>query len=306
MVPERIYRIGTRGSPLALAQAREVRARLMRAHGLPESAFDIVVIRTTGDKIQDRPLSETGGKGLFTKEIDEALLDGRVDLAVHSAKDMPTFLPEGLVAAAFLEREDVRDAFISLKAQSLRALPEGAVVGTVSLRRQALVKRLRPDLRPVPIRGNVETRLRKLRDGEVDATLLALAGLRRLGLAEHATALLDEHEFPPACGQGAICVETRDDDLRGFVAAVGHAETEAGVAAERAFLAALDGSCRTPIAGFGRVANGRLRFRGLILKPDGSEAHEAEREGDSRDAEPLGRAAGEELRRRGGPGFFAS
>ena len=305
MIQERIYRIGTRGSPLALAQAREVRARLMRAHGLPESAFDIVVIRTTGDKIQDRPLSETGGKGLFTKEIDEALIDGRIDLAVHSAKDMPTFLPANLVAAAFLEREDVRDAFISLEAKDLRALPEGAVVGTVSLRRQALVKRLRPDVRPVPIRGNVETRLRKLRDREVDATLLALAGLKRLGLADHATALLELEDFPPACGQGAICVETREDEVRGFVAAIGHAETAAGVAAERAFLAALDGSCRTPIAGFGRVEGTRLRFRGMILKPDGSEAHETEREGDAREAEELGRAAGEDLRRRGGPGFFA-
>ena len=305
MIQERIYRIGTRGSPLALAQAREVRARLMRAHGLPESAFDIVVIRTTGDKIQDRPLSETGGKGLFTKEIDEALIDGRIDLAVHSAKDMPIFLPANLVAAAFLEREDVRDAFISLEAKDLRALPEGAVVGTVSLRRQALVKRLRPDVRPVPIRGNVETRLRKLRDREVDATLLALAGLKRLGLADHATALLELEDFPPACGQGAICVETREDEVRGFVAAIGHAETAAGVAAERAFLAALDGSCRTPIAGFGRVEGTRLRFRGMILKPDGSEAHETEREGDAREAEELGRAAGEDLRRRGGPGFFA-
>ena len=305
MVPERIYRIGTRGSPLALAQAREVRARLMHAHGLPESTFDIVVIRTTGDRIQDRPLAETGGKGLFTKEIDEALLDGRVDLAVHSAKDMPTFLPANLVAAAFLEREDVRDAFIGREAKHLRALPEGAVVGTVSLRRQALVKRLRPDLRPVPIRGNVETRLRKLREGQVDATLLALAGLNRLQLAAHATSLLDVEDFPPACGQGAICVETREDEVRGFVAAIGHVETAAGVAAERAFLAALDGSCRTPIAGFGRVEGARLRFRGMILKPDGSEAHETEREGDAREAEELGRAAGEDLRRRGGPGFFA-
>src|SRR6201991_1702392 len=207
-------RIGTRGSALALAQAHEVRRRLMAAHGLTEGEIEIVVIRTTGDRIQDRPLSEAGGKGLFTKEIEEALLAGAIDLAVHSAKDMPTLLPDGLMLAACLPREDVRDAFISRKAASLRDLPEGAVVGTASLRRQAMVKRLRPDVSVEPLRGNVETRLRKLEAGEVDATLLALAGLKRLGLADKATALLDPHEFLPAVGQGAITIEARAGDTR--------------------------------------------------------------------------------------------
>ena len=197
-------RIGTRGSPLALAQARLVRAALAAAHGWSEDAIEIVTIRTSGDRIQDRPLSEAGGKGLFTKEIEEALLGGAIELAVHSAKDMPTVLPEGLMLAACLPREDVRDAFISRKAASLRELPQGAVVGTASLRRQAQVRRLRPDLSTVVLRGNVETRLRKLDAGEVDATLLALAGLRRLGLAGEATALLDVDEFLPAVGQGAV------------------------------------------------------------------------------------------------------
>ena len=304
----RVFRIGTRGSPLALAQASEVRARLMAAHGLSEEAFEVTVIRTTGDKIQDRPLSEAGGKGLFTKEIEEALLEGRVDLAVHSSKDMPTILPRGLVLAAFLEREDVRDAFISRKADRLDALPHGAVVGTASLRRQALVKRLRPDLETVTLRGNVETRLRKLDGGEVDATLLALAGLKRLRLTEHVAALLDVEAFPPACGQGAICIETREDDAgtRALVAAVDHAETAASLAAERAFLGALEGSCRTPIAGFARIEAGRLGLRGMILRPDGSESHETRREGDPAEAAQLGADAGEELRRRGGPGFFSA
>ena len=209
-------RIGTRGSPLALAQARMVHAALA-AQGAGE--IEIVAIRTSGDRIQDRPLSEAGGKGLFTKEIEEALLAGTIDLAVHSAKDMPTLLPDGLMLAACLPREDVRDAFISRKAASLRELPQGAVVGTASLRRQAMVKRLRPDVSVVPLRGNVETRLRKLEAGEVDATLLALAGLKRLGLADKATALLDTQEFLPAVGQGAITIEARTDDARTLRAA---------------------------------------------------------------------------------------
>src|SRR5512143_4219288 len=195
-------RIGTRGSPLALVQARAVRSRLAAAAGVSEDAIELIVIRTTGDTIQDRPLAEEGGKGLFTKEIEEALLDGRVDLAVHSAKDMPTVLPEGLVLAACLEREDPRDVFISRKARSLAELPRGASLGTASLRRQALAKRARPHLRIAPLRGNVETRLRKLDAGEVDATLLALAGLKRLGLVEHATHIMSVEEFLPAVGQG--------------------------------------------------------------------------------------------------------
>src|SRR3954464_3063775 len=204
-------RIGTRGSPLALAQAKMVRDALVEQHA---GAIEIVTIRTSGDRIQDRPLSEAGGKGLFTKEIEEALLAGAIDLAVHSAKDMPTALPDGLMLAACLPREDVRDAFISRKAASLRELAQGAVIGTASLRRQAMVKRLRPDVSVVSLRGNVETRLRKLEAGEVDATLLALAGLKRLGFADKATALLDAQEFLPAVGQGAITIETRIDDAR--------------------------------------------------------------------------------------------
>ncbi|MGA7310020.1 MAG: hydroxymethylbilane synthase, partial [Pseudolabrys sp.] len=207
-------RIGTRGSPLALVQARMVRARLAAAMGMNEDGIELVVIRTSGDLIQDRSLAEEGGKGLFTKEIEEALLDGRIDLAVHSAKDMPTILPKGLVLAACLEREDPRDVFISRKARSLEELPRGASLGTASLRRQAIAKRARPDLRVMPLRGNVETRLRKLEAGEVDATLLALAGLKRLGLVEHATDIMSADEFLPAVGQGAIGIETRENDAR--------------------------------------------------------------------------------------------
>jgi hydroxymethylbilane synthase len=299
-------RVGSRGSPLALAQARQVRARLAAAHGLDEAVIEIVVIRTTGDKIQDRPLAEAGGKGLFTKEIEEALARGEIDLAVHSAKDVPTWLPDGLVLAGCLEREDVRDVFLSRKAQSVQALPHGAVVGTASLRRQALVKRLRPDLEVVPFRGNVETRLRKLDSGEVDATLLALAGLKRLGLADVATAPLPLDDFPPAVGQGAITIETRAQDkrTRDLLAAIVHPDTSTAVECERAFLAALDGSCRTPIAGLARVEGDHVRFRGLIIRPDGSESHETTREGARGDAAALGANAGQELKRRAPADFF--
>ena len=209
-----ILRLGTRGSPLALTQARMVRAALAAAHGLDPERIALEVIRTSGDRIQDRPLAEVGGKGLFTKEIEEALAAGAIDLAVHSSKDMPTVLPAGLVLSAFMEREDPRDVFISRKAKSIAELPHGATVGTASLRRQAMVKRKRPDLTIVPLRGNVETRLRKLDEGVADATLLALAGLKRLGLADAATAVLDVDEFLPAVGQGAIGIETRADDSR--------------------------------------------------------------------------------------------
>jgi hydroxymethylbilane synthase len=297
-------RIGTRGSPLALAQARMVRDALA-AQGV--GAIEIVTIRTSGDRIQDRPLAEAGGKGLFTKEIEEALLAGAIDLAVHSAKDMPTLLPEGLMLAACLPREDVRDAFISRGAPSLRELPQGAVVGTASLRRQAMVKRLRPDVSVVPLRGNVDTRLRKIEAGEVDATLLALAGLKRLGLAGKATALLDAQEFLPAVGQGAITIEVRADDAptRDMLAKIDHADTSVALACERAFLAVLDGSCRTPIAGHAILDGDALSFRGLILRPDGSEAHETSRAGGRRDAEALGADAGAELKRRAPADFFA-
>ncbi len=299
-------RIGTRGSPLALAQAEEVRARLAAAHGLDPAAVEVRVIRTSGDVIQDRPLAEVGGKGLFTKEIELALLDNEIDLAVHSAKDMETWLPPGLVAAAFLTREDVRDSFISRKARTLSDLPGGAVVGTASLRRQAIVRRLRPDVKVVALRGNVETRLRKLEAGEFDATLLALAGLRRLGMAEAASSIFSVDEFLPAVGQGAIALETRADDARtrGLVAAIGDADTMAALTAERAFLAALDGSCKTPIAGHARIAGGALSLRGLIVKPDGSAAHETTRLGAASEAAAIGRDAGAELKQRAGPGFF--
>ena len=264
------------------------------------------MIRTTGDVIQDRPLAEAGGKGLFTKEIEEALLSGSIDLAVHSAKDMPTVLPPGLVLAGFLPREDARDAFICRKADSLDALPAGAVVGTASLRRQAMVKRLRQDLDVVTLRGNVETRLRKLDAGEVDATLLAVAGLKRLGLLAAATAILDPDDFLPAVGQGAIGIETRADDdaSRTLVAAINDADTATAVAAERAFLAVLDGSCRTPIGGHARLIRGTLRFHGMIIRPDGTEAFEVFREGPRENAEQMGADAGRELKERAGAGFF--
>jgi hydroxymethylbilane synthase len=299
-------RVGTRGSPLALVQARLVRSRLAKAAGFDEGAIELVVIRTTGDAIQDRPLAEEGGKGLFTKEIEEALLDGSVDLAVHSAKDMPTVLPKGLVLAACLEREDPRDVFISPKAQALSELPHGASIGTASLRRQAIAKRARPDLRVLPLRGNVETRMRKLDSGEVDATVLALAGLKRLGLADRATAVMSADEFLPAVGQGAIGIEIREDNnrVRDILARVDHEETSTAVACERAFLGALDGSCRTPIAGHATISGDAVKFRGLIARPDGSAAHDIAGTGKRKDAANIGAEAGCELKRRAGPGFF--
>ena len=301
-------RIGSRGSPLALAQARETRARLAAAHRVAEDAIAIVTIRTSGDAIQDRPLAEVGGKGLFTKEIEQALEDGAIDLAVHSSKDMPTVLPAGLVLTACLPREDVRDVFISRKAARLADLPHGAIVGTASLRRQAMVKRLRPDIAVVNFRGNVETRLRKLDDGVVDATLLAYAGLKRLGRADAATAVLDIDDFLPAVGQGAIGIETRESDVhtRDAVAAINHPDTLVALSAERAFLAVLDGSCRTPIAGHARIENGAVSFRGMILRPDGSEALETARAGSVADAALLGRDAGRELKSRAPSDFFAA
>ena len=302
-----ILRIGTRGSPLALAQAGMVRDALAKAQGFDPARIEVQAIRTTGDRIQDRPLAEVGGKGLFAKEIEEALIENRIDLAVHSSKDMPTFLPEGLVLSTFLRREDARDAFISRKARTLSELPRGAAVGTSSPRRQALVRRMRPDLRIVDLRGNVETRLRKLEAGDADATLLALAGLKRLGLADAAATVFELDEFLPAVGQGAIGIETRADDARtrGLLAPINHADTATALACERAFLAALDGSCRTPIAGHATVADGRVNFRGMIVKPDGSEAFETSRGGSAADAERLGADAGGELKGKASPDFFA-
>jgi len=298
--------MGTRGSPLALVQARTVAAKLVAALGVNADAIEIMVIRTTGDMIQDRPLAEEGGKGLFTKEIEEALRDGRIDLAVHSAKDMPTVLPAGLMLAACLEREDPRDVFISFKAGSLADLPKAATLGTTSPRRQAIAKRARPDLRIVPTRGNVETRLRKLAAGECDATILALAGLKRLGLESHATKIMSADEFLSAAGQGAIGIEVRDNDVRTreIVARIDHADTLVAVACERAFLGVLDGSCKTPIGAHATIVGSAINFRGLVARPDGSAAHDVTGTGKRNDAIKIGSDAGRELKHRAGPGFF--
>jgi hydroxymethylbilane synthase len=304
-----LLRIGTRGSPLALAQAAEARARLAASWPelAAEGAVEITIIRTTGDAVQGRTLAAIGGKGLFTKELEEALLAGAIDLAVHSMKDVPTWLPAGLAIACLLEREDPRDAFFSRGGATLRALPAGSVVGTASLRRQAQVLHARPDLKIVPLRGNVETRLRKLQEGAVDATLLALAGLKRLGKAAAVSEILEPEAMLPAVAQGAIGIETREDAerVRAWLAPIAHPATERRVAAERAFLAALDGSCKTPIAGLAEfLDDGRLRLRGLVIRPDGGAAHATVREGAAADAEAMGHDAGEELRRTAGPGFF--
>lgn len=299
---ERLVRIGTRGSALALAQAHEVRSRLMAAHGLPETAFDIVIIKTTGDMILDRPLAEVGGKGLFTKEIEEALYEDRIDLAVHSMKDMQTALPDGLVIGATLPREDVRDAFISLKHGSFEDLPEGAVIGTSSLRRQAQIKRIRPDLRIVGFRGNVQTRLTKLRDEVAEATFLACAGLRRLGLASHITAAVPTDAMLPAVAQGAIGIEIRKDDEKTarLIAPLDDRTTSICVSAERAFLATLEGSCRTPIAGLARLEGDTLSFIGETLSPDGRRHVASRVSGPSASAADLGITAGEDILSRGG------
>lgn len=300
------FRIGTRGSPLALRQAEIVRALLAGAHHLDPARFELVALRTTGDRVLDRPLADAGGKGLFTKEIDEALLSGRIDFGVHSAKDVPTFLPAGIVLAAYPPREDPRDVLATPRATLLEHLARGAVVGTSSVRRQGLILRARPDLSVKLMRGNVETRLNKLARGEFDAAILALAGLRRLGLDHHAHTILDPSIFPPSVGQGAIAVAVRADDERmmQFVGAINHAPTAVAVSAERAFLAALDGSCRAPIAGHAEVENGRIRFSGLVIAPDGTGAAETKREGSIAEAERLGDDAGQELRARAPAGVL--
>ena len=299
-------RIGTRGSPLALVQAEETRRLLAAALELTPSQITIVPIRTTGDRITDRPISEAGGKGLFTKEIDEALLDGRIDIGVHSAKDMATRLPDGIVIAACLPRADVRDAFISSIAKSLVDLPQGAVVGTSSLRRKAMALGARPDLRVVDLRGNVETRLRKITEGQAHATILAAAGLARLGLGDHVASFLEANDWLPAPGQGTIAIAARTDDraARERLAAINHQPTELALAAERAFLAVLDGSCRTPIGGLARVEGERLTFEGIIIKLDGSTVHRTTRKGSASEAARIGADAGAELARLGGPDFF--
>ncbi|MBL6928400.1 MAG: hydroxymethylbilane synthase [Rhodospirillales bacterium] len=309
MASHPVVRIGTRGSPLALAQTHETRDRLMAADPAlaDPGALDIVVIKTTGDKVQDRALSEIGGKGLFTKEIDEAMLDGRIDLAVHSVKDVPTWLPDGIELACILPREDPRDVFLSRKADGIDGLAPGSVVGTASLRRQAQILNLRPDLKVSVFRGNVQTRMRKLDEGEVDATLLALAGLKRLGLADMATSIIDVSDILPAVGQGAVGITCRADDARArdLLAKIHDAETAACVAAERGLLEELDGSCRTPIAALATVSkDGVLALDGLLARPDGSTVLRARREGDPANGIELGRDAGRELAQRAGPGFI--
>ena len=299
MESDRPLRLGTRGSPLALAQAREIAARFAAAHPAL-AAVETVVISTSGDAILDRTLADVGGKGLFTKEIDEALLDGRIDLAVHSSKDLPTALPEGIVVAAVPERADPRDAFISLKAARLRDLPAGALVGTASLRRAAQVLGRRPDIKVTPLRGNVQTRLRRLEEGVVDATLLGAAGLVRLGLLARATALLEPDEMLPAVGQGAIAVACRANDgpMRERLAAIDHVPSHLALRAERAYLAVLDGSCRTPIAGFAVLRDADFDMRGLVASPDGARVAAAGASGPSGDPEGLGRSLAHELRER--------
>jgi hydroxymethylbilane synthase len=364
-VATKTLKIGTRGSPLALAQAYltrdllkvryfgqcgsfkgwkgrvlhiyrpalplhspkpapHVHPHLITSHSIlspspsqqsafPElnedGALEIIIIKTTGDKILNQPLADIGGKGLFTREIDDALLDGRIDIAVHSMKDVPTYLPPGTILPCNLPREDVRDVFISPKYKSLADLPEGAVVGSASLRRQAQILAKYPTLKVINFRGNVQTRLRKLQEDACDATLLALAGLKRLDLEDKATSILSEEEMLPAVAQGAIGIACRDGDDRSAaaLAALNHEETRLAVVCERAFLAALDGSCRTPIAGLARkTPDGRLTFRGLVAAPDGSKIFETSREGGATEADAfaIGKEAGEQLKADAGPDFF--
>jgi hydroxymethylbilane synthase len=305
--PDSPFRIGTRGSPLALAQAHETRDRLSKAFDLSDDAFEIVVIKTTGDRVLDRPLGEIGGKGLFTKEIEDALLDGSIDIAVHSMKDMPVAQPAGLVIDCCLPREDVRDAFLTLDGQALSDLPESTVVGTSSLRRKSQLLHKRPDLRIVEFRGNVQTRLKKLEDGVAVGTFLAMAGLRRLGLTDLPIKAISTDEMLPAVAQGAIGIERRGDDSRaaGMLEAISDARTVARLAAERAFLEALDGSCQTPIAGLAELDGGTLSLRGEILRTDGSEAVDGSTGGATEDGPEMGRALAADLLSRAGPGFLA-
>lgn len=304
-------KIGTRGSPLALAQAHETRDRLMAAHGLPETAFEIVVIKTTGDDAAliaaDKALKELGGKGLFTREIEEALLSGAIDMAVHSMKDMPTAQPPGLLLDCYLPREDVRDAFVSPRFARIADLPEGAVVGSSSLRRRAQLANRRPDLKLVEFRGNVQTRLKKLDDGVAEATFLAMAGLRRLGRTEVARSAIAPEEMLPAVAQGAIGVERRSQDTRvaALLEPIHDLATGHRLAAERAFLATLDGSCETPIAGLAVLEGGTLWLRGEILRPDGSEALRAEARAPLAEAAALGADLARGLLAQAPKGFFA-
>lgn len=304
--PDRPLKIGTRGSPLALAQAHETRDRLAAAFSLAAEAFEIVVIKVTGDQILDRALKEIGGKGLFTREIEEALLAGDIDIAVHSMKDMPTIQPDGLILDCYLPREDVRDAFVSPGVARLMDLPQGAVVGSSSLRRRAQLAHRRPDLQLVEFRGNVQTRMKKLADGVAAATFLAMAGLNRLGLADVARSAIDPEEMLPAVAQGAIGIERRAADGRvaALLAAIHHRDTGLRLAAERAFLLRLDGSCETPIAGLALLDGDSLWLRGEVLRPDGTQVITGERRGLAADGAAMGTDLAAELLTRAGPGFF--
>ncbi|WP_135449769.1 MULTISPECIES: hydroxymethylbilane synthase [Tabrizicola] len=304
--PARPLKIGTRGSPLALWQAHETRRCLMAAFALPEAAFEIVVIKVTGDQIQDKALREIGGKGLFTREIEEALLDGTIDIAVHSMKDMPTVQPEGLILDCYLPRADVRDAFVSPRYGSIAELPQGATVGSSSLRRRAQLALRRPDLQLVEFRGNVQTRMRKLEDGVADATFLAMAGLTRLGMLEVARSAIAPEEMLPAVAQGAIGVERRlaDDRVAAMLAAIHDRATGLRLSAERSFLARLDGSCETPIAGLAVIEGAEIWLRGEILRPDGAASVTGERRGPVAQGDGIGKSLAEDLLNRAGPGFF--
>ena len=308
--PASPLKIGTRGSPLALAQAYETRRRLAEAFDLAPEAFEIVVIKTSGDNqaliAADKPLKELGGKGLFTKEIEEDLLSGAIDIAVHSMKDMPVAQPAGLLLDCYLPREDVRDAFVSPKFSRLQDLEPGAVVGTSSLRRRAQLMNRRPDLKVVEFRGNVQTRLKKLNEGVAECTFLAMAGLNRLAMADVPATAIETTDMLPAVAQGAIGIERRDDDSRvaAMLEAIHDITTGQRLAAERAFLAALDGSCETPIAGLAELDGGSLRLRGEVLRPDGSEAIADAQTCAIEDGADLGHDMAAKLLATAGPGFF--
>ena len=306
-------RIGTRGSALALKQTNEFIIALAKAEGWSvgeaEGRVEIVAIKTTGDTIQDRSLADIGGKGLFAKEIEDALLSGRIDCAVHSFKDMPSFLPADLAIVCHLEREDPRDTFVSIKAATLEDLQSGAIVGTSSVRRQAILLNRRRDLSIINFRGNVDTRLRKIAEGQADATVLALAGLKRLGAEAHARHIFSTEEMLPSVAQGVIAIEVRAADarVRDRVAAIDHKATALAASLERAFLQELDGSCKTPLAGLAEWHGSGLRFRGAALSLDGRQRFDVTRDarvGSQADAEAIGRDAGQELLRRAGRSFF--
>ena len=304
--PENPMRIGTRGSPLAMAQAYETRARLAAAFEIPQAAFEIVVIKVTGDVIQDRPLKDIGGKGLFTREIEEDLLAGKIDIAVHSMKDMPTIQPGGLLLDTYLPREDPHDAFVAPTLSALDQLAEGAVVGTSSLRRRAQLLHQRPDLQVVEFRGNVQTRLKKLADGVAECTFLAVAGLNRLGMQHVPATPIDDTLMLPAVAQGAIGIERRAGDLdtEAMLAAIHDTPTGQRLAAERAFLLTLDGSCETPIAGLATLDGDTLHLRGQVLRPDGSEAIAGDRSGPIAQGGQMGVDLAQDLLAQAGPGFF--